>query len=212
MFFPDISLGENVESVYAVYLFRLMQAMRRVKRSVSCTVLEQRSSERDCKRQYQKTWAWRWKDWICPFSTFKRTESEHMGTPKGVGGKRPIYAFVFLSDEASARCMEVPVQYVGTWNQQHLSLSWTEEFEILVALAVKSSVFWDITSCSLVKVVNRCFGGKYRPSLQGQRVSQAVNQHEAHRTTFTLFYCRGFGNLRTNFFLFLKWRSGLKLI
>jgi hypothetical protein len=38
-------------------------------------------------------------------------------------------------------------------------------FEVLTALDMKSSVFWDITPCSLVKVGGR-FGGRYRLYLQ----------------------------------------------
>jgi hypothetical protein len=45
-------------------------------------------------------------------------------------------------------------------------------------MAMKSSVFWDIMPCSSVKV-NQRFGGTYRLHLQGQKVSQARNKHEA---------------------------------
>jgi hypothetical protein len=45
-------------------------------------------------------------------------------------------------------------------------------------MARKGSILWDITLYSLVKVNGR-FGGTYRLNLQGQRVSQARNQHEA---------------------------------
>jgi hypothetical protein len=46
---------------------------------------------------------------------------------------------------------------------------------------LKSSVFWDITLCSAVKV-NRHFVGTYHLHHQGLRVSQARNQHEAGNT------------------------------
>jgi hypothetical protein len=39
-------------------------------------------------------------------------------------------------------------------------------FEVLAAVAMKSSVFWDITPCSLLKV-NRGFGGIYRFHFEG---------------------------------------------
>jgi hypothetical protein len=42
----------------------------------------------------------------------------------------------------------------------------------------KSSVFWDITSCSLLKT-NHHFGGICRFHLQGQRISQGRDQCEA---------------------------------
>jgi hypothetical protein len=31
-------------------------------------------------------------------------------------------------------------------------------FEVLTAVVMKNTIFWDITSCSTLKV-NRCFGG-----------------------------------------------------
>jgi hypothetical protein len=43
---------------------------------------------------------------------------------------------------------------------------------------MKSSIFWDITPRSPLKV-NRRFGGTYRLHLQGRRISQARNQREA---------------------------------
>jgi hypothetical protein len=50
-----------------------------------------------------------------------------------------------------------------------LRLSWTIQrivgFEVLSAVAMKSNIFWDITSCSQLKVSWR-FGGAYRLNLQ----------------------------------------------
>jgi hypothetical protein len=43
---------------------------------------------------------------------------------------------------------------------------------------MKSSVFWDITPCSPLKV-NRRFGGTYGLHIQGPKLSQARNQREA---------------------------------
>jgi hypothetical protein len=42
---------------------------------------------------------------------------------------------------------------------------------------LNSSIFWDITSCSLLKI-NRWFGGKCSLHLQGWRLSQPRRQHE----------------------------------
>jgi hypothetical protein len=42
---------------------------------------------------------------------------------------------------------------------------------------IKSPIFWDITQCSPLKV-DRRFGGKCRPHLQGIRMSHPRNQHE----------------------------------
>jgi hypothetical protein len=43
---------------------------------------------------------------------------------------------------------------------------------------LKSSIFWDITPCSPLKV-NQRFGGTCRLQLQGQRISRARNQSES---------------------------------
>jgi hypothetical protein len=41
-----------------------------------------------------------------------------------------------------------------------------------------SSIFWDLTPCSPLKV-NRRFGGTFRFHVQGRRISQVRNQREA---------------------------------
>jgi hypothetical protein len=51
-------------------------------------------------------------------------------------------------------------------------------FEVLTAVVMKSSIFWDITPCSPLKV-NRSFGGTYRLHLQGRRISRARDQRES---------------------------------
>jgi hypothetical protein len=51
-------------------------------------------------------------------------------------------------------------------------------FEVLTAVVMKSTIFWDITPCSPLKF-NRRFGGTYRLHLQGRRISQAINQRES---------------------------------
>jgi hypothetical protein len=48
--------------------------------------------------------------------------------------------------------------------------------EVLTAAVTKSSIFWDITPCSPLKVY-RCFRGICRLHLQSLRISQARNQH-----------------------------------
>jgi hypothetical protein len=53
-----------------------------------------------------------------------------------------------------------------------------EGFEVLTAVVTKSSIFWDITPCSPLKVKRR-FGGTYRIHLQGRRISRARNQNES---------------------------------
>jgi hypothetical protein len=51
-------------------------------------------------------------------------------------------------------------------------------YEVLTVVVMKSPVFWDIMPCSLL-IANWCFGGTCHPLLQGQRICQARNQHEA---------------------------------
>jgi hypothetical protein len=51
-------------------------------------------------------------------------------------------------------------------------------FEVLTAVIMKSTIFWDITPCSLLRV-NRRFGGTYCLHLQGRRISWARSQHES---------------------------------
>jgi hypothetical protein len=69
------------------------------------------------------------------------------------------------------------------------------QFGILTAVTMKSSVFWDITSCSPLKV-HRRFGGICRLPLHSSRVSKERNQHVAgskhvawqRRLTFNVLY------------------------
>jgi hypothetical protein len=51
-------------------------------------------------------------------------------------------------------------------------------FEVLTAVFMKSTIFWDITPCSPLKD-NGCFGGKYRLHLQGRKISTARNQRDS---------------------------------
>jgi hypothetical protein len=50
-------------------------------------------------------------------------------------------------------------------------------YKALTTVAMKSSIFWDTTPCSLVKV-NRLFGRKYRLHLQDRRVNQTRNPED----------------------------------
>jgi hypothetical protein len=49
--------------------------------------------------------------------------------------------------------------------------------EVLIAVVMKSFIFWDITLCSVLKINHR-FGGICRLYLQGRRVNPATNQRE----------------------------------
>jgi hypothetical protein len=64
-------------------------------------------------------------------------------------------------------------------------------FQVLTAVVIKSTIFWDTTPCSLLKVNGR-FGGTYRLQLQGQRICWARNQREsrvASRQCLTVRLC-----------------------
>jgi hypothetical protein len=50
--------------------------------------------------------------------------------------------------------------------------------EVLTAAVMKSPIFWDIMSSSPMKF-NRRFGGTSRLHLQGKKICQARNQHDA---------------------------------
>jgi hypothetical protein len=50
--------------------------------------------------------------------------------------------------------------------------------EVLTAVVMKSTIFWDITPSSPLRA-NRRFGGTYRLHLQGRRISRARNQRDS---------------------------------
>jgi hypothetical protein len=55
----------------------------------------------------------------------------------------------------------------------HVFLSLVHVFMMsLFILSMKSTIFWDVTLCSLVKA-NRHFKGAYHLNLESQRISQA---------------------------------------
>jgi hypothetical protein len=62
-------------------------------------------------------------------------------------------------------------------------------FEVLTAVPMKSSIFWDIMPCSLMKV-NWLFGETCHFHPQCGAISQARNQHEAgRRQSCTMWHC-----------------------
>jgi hypothetical protein len=82
-------------------------------------------------------------------------------------------------------------------------------------ILLKSSGFWDITSCSPLKA-NRCFGGTCCLHLQGQRISQRINQNEAgskQSSAYRLFHAGFFALLATCFTLvsYLAYTSTLRM-
>jgi hypothetical protein len=64
------------------------------------------------------------------------------------------------------------------FNKRRIPVNIHRGFEALTAVVMKSSVFWDIMPLRLLKD-SRHFVGTYHLHIQGSRVSQARNQHEA---------------------------------
>jgi hypothetical protein len=59
-------------------------------------------------------------------------------------------------------------------------------------MVMKSTILWDITPCSPLKV-SRHFGGTYRLHLQSRRISRGRNQHQV-APTFTLVSCSAYSS------------------
>jgi hypothetical protein len=85
-----------------------------------------------------------------------------------------------MQDSSWARCPQME----GHWKKNkrgYIGMSWTKlnvGFAVLTVVVVKSTIFWDITLCSLLSV-NRRFVGIYRLHLQGRKISWARNQCES---------------------------------
>jgi hypothetical protein len=62
-----------------------------------------------------------------------------------------------------------------------------KDFEVITAVVMKSSVFWDIPPCSPLKV-DRRFGGTYRLYHQGRRMNQARNRRGNSSLLVTCFH------------------------
>jgi hypothetical protein len=75
-----------------------------------------------------------------------------------------------------------PKWIIPVLNYIHAAFSQFIGFEALTAVAMKSTIFWDITPCSSLSV-NWRFGWTYRLHLQGQKISQAWNQRESRWQT-----------------------------
>jgi hypothetical protein len=62
-------------------------------------------------------------------------------------------------------------------------------FEVLTAAVTKSTIFWDITPCSPLRV-NWHFRGTYRLHLQRRKISRARNHRESRWQTKFCFLAR----------------------
>jgi hypothetical protein len=60
--------------------------------------------------------------------------------------------------------------------------------KLLAAVIMKSSIFWNITPCGPLKVI-QCFGGIYRLLIQSLRIIQARNQCTLLAAHFHVGFC-----------------------
>jgi hypothetical protein len=95
------------------------------------------------------------------------------------GGKKKLNSASPLVHNQRYRWIsKIRLVYTATYN----NLQWQVPFGLLK----QSPIFWDIPSCSQLKI-NWRFGGTCRLNLQGWRVSHARNQHEANSLLWLLF-------------------------
>jgi hypothetical protein len=68
-------------------------------------------------------------------------------------------------------------------------------YEVLTAVIMDSTIFWDITPFSSMNV-NRSFGGTCRLHLEGRKINQARNHGDAgsRKSLVGLFFGRGNGS------------------
>jgi hypothetical protein len=66
--------------------------------------------------------------------------------------------------------------------------------EVLTAVVMKSTILWDITPCSSLRVKRR-FGGTYRLHLQGRKISRRRNQRESRWQVELCFYPEDGGDM-----------------
>jgi hypothetical protein len=76
-----------------------------------------------------------------------------------------------------APCSEISSIYVlllmwETMFHAYINNKWNLEFEVLTAIVMKSSLFWDIMPCYPLKF-NRRFGRTCRHHLRGRRINQS---------------------------------------
>jgi hypothetical protein len=63
-------------------------------------------------------------------------------------------------------------------------------FEVFTTVVMKGLDFRGIMPCCTLKA-DRSFGGTWRQRLQGRRISQARNQYEAHKNSWSLLWFIG---------------------
>jgi hypothetical protein len=66
-------------------------------------------------------------------------------------------------------------------------------FEVLTAVVMMCTIFWDITPCSQFKV-SRSFGRTYRLHVQGRRISRATNVKAGDKQSRLLATCSAYSS------------------
>jgi hypothetical protein len=92
---------------------------------------------------------------------------------------------IFISIRLSVSVLS---SVIGLFPLTEESLSKVIEFEVLTAAVTKSSIFWDITPCSPLKV-NRRFGGTRLLLLQGRVNNPSKKPAETSRAWYLLHVC-----------------------
>jgi hypothetical protein len=94
-----------------------------------------------------------------------------------------LFSFILLLSER---------QVIKAW--EHSNKVILLGLEVLTAVVMETSIFWDITPCSPLNV-NRRFGRTYRLHLQGRRISEATNQRKALLAScFMPVYCLAYSS------------------
>jgi hypothetical protein len=75
------------------------------------------------------------------------------------------------------RVSRIPHEYTRTRCRKYYIVFFCVGLAFLTAVIMMSSLFWDVTPCSLLKI-NRRFVGTSRRYLQCPRIRKSRNQHE----------------------------------
>jgi hypothetical protein len=118
----------------------------------------------------------------------------HVVFPWPLSGANLLYNPMFLLAPCSSCCLlhagfflDLPFNLEGrsnmlvdfqltAWRRQNtypVTETSPAGFEVLTMVTTNSTIFWDVTSCSMVEVLRSSFGRTYCFHLQGQRVRQA---------------------------------------
>jgi hypothetical protein len=148
---------------------------------------------------------------VHPVRVYSHFATQHFHTPNKGCSERAAYVgngsrqktlqrpahFRVLSAETLSRYQAniMPVLYLPPaasrpdcrhWGPRYQTTPSDVGSEVLTAVVMESTIFWDIARCSLLSV-NRSFGGTCHLCLPGRRIRQARNQHEALLATYLVY-------------------------